>query len=145
MQQYGRSAFADLFASMAADSDYTHFADLRDFTQYDIRAAAEALWGYAMFNNLNLDRVGVTEEAIVSALRARTDFWNDEGELVSLMFEEFWDAVDDQKGLSPGLREQIKMQLASHFLAEKRATSIVVNNRDGIWLFDKAAIWSDDK
>lgn len=141
MQAYGRSTFADRFAEKAADSDYSRHTKLQMISQYDIRAAAEALWAYAMRNDVDLDRTELTENIVITALLAQDRRWDDENELVSTQFEEYWDLTDTFH-FSPSLVAQMQEELVRKFLNSKRAEYIVVNNRDGIWLFEKAAIWN---
>jgi hypothetical protein len=142
MQAYGRSEFADRFAEAAADSSYSSYRKLKDASQEDIRAAAEALWDYAMRANIDLSRTELTEQIVIRAMLAQEKRWGDENELVSTEFEEYWDATDTHH-FSPGLVRRIQEELARGFLAGKREKSIVVDNRYGIWLFSKATIWSD--
>lgn len=137
MQAYGRSTFADAFAEKAADSDYSRYPQLQSVSQYDIRAAAEAVWTYATREGI---RIGSLERGeVVQAMLAQVQRWDDEGELVSVEFEEYWDATDAQ-GFSSGLMEDIKKALARNFLEGKKGEHIVVDNRDGIWLFSKAGL-----
>lgn len=136
MQQRGRSEFADRFAGAAADTDYSRFPNLRSTSQYDIRAGAEALWTLAMRENADLDGLELDEKVVVSVLSAQAERWDDEGELVSVRYEEYWDATDEM-GFSGLLMKDIKRELARKYLEGKKAEHIVVDNRDGIWLFLK--------
>jgi hypothetical protein len=138
MQAYGRSQFADDFAAKAADSDYSRYPLLRSASQYDIRAAAEALWALALRNNLDVTELN--ERMVITAMLAKVQRWDDEGELVSVEFEEYWDATDEQ-GFSSGLMEEIKKALVRNFLEKQKTEHIVVNNANGIWLFRKDYLW----
>jgi hypothetical protein len=137
MQAYGRSTFADQFAETAADSDYSRHPQLQGVSQYDIRAAAEAVWTYATREGI---RIGSLERGeVVRAMLAQVKRWDDEGELVSVEFEEYWDATDAQN-LPSSLLDEMKKALARNFLEGKKGEHIVVDNRDGIWLFDKSSL-----
>lgn len=136
MQVRGRSEFADRFAEAAADTDYSRFPSLRSTSQYDIRAAAEALWTFAMRGGADLSRIELSEAVILTALHAQAERWDDEGELVSVRYEEYWDTTDEM-GFSGLLMKDIKRELARKYLEEKKADHVVVDNRDGIWLFRK--------
>lgn len=140
MQAYGRSVFADRFAEKAADTSYSDYAKLRDVSPYDIRAAAEALWSYAMRNDIDLVATELTGNIVITALLARVQSWDDESELVSTEFEEYWDATDLHR-FSPGLVKQMEEELARNFLNRKREDHIVVNSGYGIWTFEKKTIW----
>lgn len=141
MKAYGRSEFADRFAEVAADGDYSRHPKLQSASQYDVRAAAEALWTYAMRNNVNLDQVTLDEEIVVTAMLAQERRWDDEGELVSTEFEQYWD-LTDRMNFSSGLLEEMKKELVYKYLDIERTDHVIVSNRDGIWLFRKDGIWS---
>lgn len=137
MQAYGRSTFADQFAEKAADSDYSRYPQLQGVSQYDIRAAAEALWIYATREGI---RIGSLEQGeIIRAMLSQVKRWDDEGELVSVEFEEYWDATDAQN-LPSSLLEEMKKALTRNFLEGKKGEHIVVDNRHGIWIFDKGGL-----
>jgi hypothetical protein len=143
MQRHGQSTFENRFAAQAADSDYSKHAKLRDSTNSDILAAAEALWNHLQRNRINLRELGgLDEEIVITAMLAQAGRWEDEDELVSTEFQDYWDQTDTFN-FSYTLREQIKNELTISFLASKHDAYIVVNNRQGIWLFDKAEIWAD--
>lgn len=137
MQQYGRSEFADKFAEVAADSDYSRLPTLRDFSQYDIRAAAEAMWAEATKRGWDRDEMyrildSATVERVLSKRVAR---YTDSNELVSVEFEEYWDATD-LMGFSAGLREGMEEELVRRFANRKRASGLtVIENQHGIWIF----------
>jgi hypothetical protein len=126
--------FTERFAEAAADSDYSSHPFLRDFSEYDIRATAEALERFARREGVDL--AGLDERMVITAMLARVQRWDDEGELVSTEFEEYWDATDEQ-GFSSSLMEEIKKALASNFLEKQKAEHIVVSNQDGIWIFSQ--------
>lgn len=130
--------FTERFAERAADSDYSRHPQLRSTSEEDIRATAVALWTYATQERADLSGP-VSEQAVVAALLARTKRWDDEGELVSTEFEEYWDTTDTL-GFSAILLKDMKRELATRHLAAQRDDHIVVNNRDGIWLFSKDAL-----
>lgn len=142
MHAYGRSEFADRFALQAADSDYSNprYSKLQGVSQYDIRAAAEALWAYAIRNDVDLVALDLTEQIVITAMLSQERRWDDENDLVSSEFEDYWDATDEHN-FSTGLRKQIQEELARNFLAAKREKYVVVNGSHGIWLFDKNTIW----
>ncbi len=131
--------FTERFAEQAADSDYSRHPELRGISEEDIRAAAEALWIYAVQERADLSGP-VSEQAVIAALLARTKRWDDEGELVSTEFEEYWDATD-ALGFSAILLKDMKRELAAKHLTAQRDDHVVVNNRDGIWLFGKDSLW----
>lgn len=137
MQQRGRSDFADRFAAQAADSDYSRYPALQAASQYDIRAAGEALWTHAMRENVDLS--ALDEQMVIAAMLAQAERWDDEGELVSVRYEEYWD-MTDALNLPGVLMKDIKRELARKYLEEKKTGHIVVNNEYGIWLFRKEAL-----
>ena len=106
----------------------------------DITAAATALWTTALRQGPGaLDRLTLDEPTVITVLLAQKKRWDDEGELVSVEFEEYWDATDKLR-FSSGLLEEMKKELARGFLENKKADHVVVNNFHGIWLFDKAIL-----
>lgn len=129
--------FTERFAGLAADADYSRHRSLQGFSKEDIKAAAHALWTYAMRQDSDLS--GLDETMVIAAMSARTRRWDDEGKLVSLEFEGYWDATDEMNFSSLLLKDMARELSAKH-LAEQRASHIVVNNRDGIWLFDRDGI-----
>lgn len=134
MQQYGRSQFADHFAEVAADSDYSRHAKLREVTQYDIRAAAEALWSRKWRSEKDYSEQ-VTEADVIEALLAKVEYYDDENHLVSVVHQDYWDATDKLR-LSSGLLQQMQKELSRKYLYEKRIEGFtVVDNDHGIWLF----------
>ena len=140
MQTYGRSSFCDRFTQQAADSDYSRHAKLQGASQYDIRAAASALWTLAAREGIDLSELN--EGIVITAMLAQEQRWDNEDELVSTEFEEYWDATDAQ-GFSPGLRQDMQEELVRRFLDGKRKDHIVINDWDGIWTFRKADLWPD--
>lgn len=67
--------------------------------------------------------------------------YDDRDELVSVEFEEYWDATDAQNFTS-GLLEEMKRELSDNFMAERReAGCVVVNNEHGIWIFKFPEEW----
>lgn len=138
MQQYGRSQFADRFAEVAADGDYSRIPRLQGTTQYDIRAAAEAMWAAGTKRGWDREEMGrVLDVATVErVLLAKVSHFSDGNHLVSVEFEEYWDATDKQ-GFSFGLRETIQEGLVRNYENRKRQELLtVVNNQNGIWVFD---------
>lgn len=141
MRAYGRSEFADRFAEKAADTDYSWRVELQDFSQYDIRAAAEALWLHLARHGIGPNATELNEQIIVTAMRARAKRYDDGGDLVAQEFENFWDACDEQP-LSSATEDMIREDLVASFLSgQRKAGMIVVNNLHGIWLFNKNTIW----
>lgn len=137
MKQYGMSMFADRFAKMAADSDYSRHGGLQEVSQCDIRAAAEALWWNAARKGLDRDELyrGLAEADVISAMLAQVEHYMDDNHLVSVNFEGYWDMTDNMIE-SPGLRQQIEEHLSQNWLRDKKAEGCtVVSNRYGIWLF----------
>lgn len=136
MQQYGKSRFADHFAEVAADSDYSRYAKLRDTTQYDIRAAAEALWQQrTRSNGLKEYSEQVTEADVIEALLAQVEKYGDDNELVSVNYEHYWDLTDTLID-SSDLKKQIERHLAHKFMNDKRMQGCtVVENQWGTWFF----------
>lgn len=137
MRNYGLSKFADAFAEVAADTDYSRFASLRDVTQYDIRAAAEVLWQRITRSGGDPEEAAraLTEIDVTETLLARVEYYQDDNHLVSVNYEGYWDMTD---GIidSPGLKRDIQDHLARKYKAEKRTEGFtVVDNRYGIWLF----------
>lgn len=131
--------FTERFAEAAADSDYSAKPKLQGVSEFDIRAAGRALWHHwnATLNN-GADLIEIDEPAVIEALSAQVRRYDDEGELVSVEFEEYWDATDAHN-LPSGLLEEMKRELARGFLAKQReAGRIVVSDQDGIWIFDFA-------
>lgn len=137
MQQRGLSGFADRFAGVAADTDYSRKPALQSTSSFDITAAAEALWKDASRRGVDLEELtGTLDSAAVErALEAQVRRYDDEDELVSVEFEEYWDATDEKR-FSSMLLEQMKEELTRTFLSDKKEEGmIVVNNHEGIWLF----------
>jgi hypothetical protein len=137
MQRYGMSAFADEFAKAAADSSYSSYAKLQGTSQYDIRAAAEALWQRLVHQGEDMEQAGrsLTEDDVIAALLAQDEHYSDDNHLVSVNYEGYWDMTDGVIE-SPGLRRQIQEHLSSIYQRDKKAQGFtVVNNRYGIWLF----------
>lgn len=137
MQQRGLSGFADRFAEVAADTDYSRKPALQSTSSFDITAAAEALWRDASRRGVDLEELAsaLDSAAVERALEAQVRRYDDEDELVSVEFEEYWDATDEKR-FSSMLLEQMKEELARTFLSDKKGEGmIVVNNHEGIWLF----------
>lgn len=141
MQAYGRSEFADRFAEAAADSNYSAYPQLQVESQYDIRAAAEALWATGQRENIDVGSVELDEGNVITVLLTQEQRWDDEGELVSREFEEYWDATDTH-GFSASLTQRIQEELTRGFLTKCRTDHVVVNNSHGIWLFRKDVLTS---
>lgn len=143
MRNTGLSEFADRFAAVAADSDYSRDARLRGIDgNYDIRAAADALWTRTVRSGADLDLGLITESSVIEALLSLKKRYDDENELVSVEFEEFWDACDQQK-LSPSTKASVSADLVRDFLSRKRKEGFtVVDNAYGIWLFEFPAVRS---
>jgi len=130
--------FIDRFVEVAADSDWSSRSELQNTEARDIRAAAESLWihydnlGHHLSNAAGNLRPGV---GIANVLLSQVKRYDDEGELVSVEYEEYWD-VTDAIGLSNSLKNQMKGELSNSFLAAKEKEGcIVINNQEGIWLF----------
>lgn len=141
MHAYGRSEFADQFAERAADSDYSRHVKLQGFSQYDIRAAAEALWARLAWGGVDFNKVTLSEQVVITAMLALARRYDDGGELVSDEFSDFWDACGEQP-LSSATRDMIRENLVDNFLSgRRRAGMIIVSTVHGIWLFDKNTIW----
>lgn len=138
MHTNARDKFVERFTKAAADSDYSRHQRLREASQWDIQAAGEALWTYAMREDADVSEL--SEGMIVTAMLAQSRRWDDEGELVSVEFEEYWDATDAMN-LSGLLMKDMKRELAAKYLATRRDDFVVVNNRYGIWLFGKDTLW----
>lgn len=138
MQQYGRSVFADRFAEVAADSDYSRYAKNQDVTSEDIRAAAFALWEHLRRTGQDPQAYAekdLDEETVTSVLLARQGQYADETELVSKEFREYWDATDKMRFTFATL-DVMRKELARRFLTAKRTEGFtVVDNEYGIWLF----------
>lgn len=132
--QDGRIRFVDHFTEVAADSDYSRYPKLRDTTQDDIRAAAEALWQKRWKSPEDFSEQ-VTEAEVVEALLAKTEHYDDENHLASVIHKSYWDMTDDL-GLSSGLREKMQKELSQEYLYQKRIEGFTaVDNDHGIWLF----------
>ena len=132
-----KDVFVARFVEAAADSDYSRFSRLQATTPHDIEAAAEALWQHWI--QKGWDRGGLlhalTEGVVFSTLLAQVKRYDDENELVSVEFEKFWDACDEQK-LSAHTLSCVQDDLARSFLTRKRSDGYtVVTGQDGIWLF----------
>lgn len=129
--------FAQKFIELAADSDYSRYQKLRDISERDIRAAADALWLKSSRNGSVEDTFAFLDEStVVSALRCLARRYDDANDLVSSQFREYWDATDKHIK-SPGLLARMEAELCSGFLASKKEEGItVVDNAYGIWLFD---------
>ena len=138
MHSSARDKFVERFADLAAESDYSRHPQLRGASEWDIKAAGEALWTYAMREDIDISKPG--ESMVITAMLAQTKRWDDEGELVSVEFEEYWDATD-KLGLSGLLTKDLKRELTAKYLATRRDDFVVVNNRYGIWLFGKDTLW----
>lgn len=137
MQQYGKSRFADRFAEVAADSDYSSYAKLQRTSQYDIRAAAEALWQRTRRAQDRPEEVAkhLTGVDVINVLTAQVERYDDDNEMVSVNYEGYWDWTD-KLGLSSGLRQRMQEELAQKYLAEKRAEGFTtVSNQWGVWLY----------
>lgn len=137
--------FHERFAEKAADTDYSRYPQLQALSKYDINATAEALRltairlgthvrGWGMLDDLTLD-----EPTVITALLALKRRWDDEGHLVSVDFEEYWDATDTHNFPS-SLLEEMKRHLVRQFLESKKTEHVAVSNPYGIWLFDKAVL-----
>jgi hypothetical protein len=130
--------FIDRFIEVAANSDWPSRQELQDTEELDIQAAAEALWIH--YDNLghHLPRAAGNLRpgaGVINVLLSQVKRYDDKGELVSVEFEEHWDAIDAM-GFSDSLKNQMKEELAHVFLAaRKKEGCIVVNNQDGIWIF----------
>jgi hypothetical protein len=137
MQRYGMSKFADEFAKAAADSSYSSYAKLQRADQYDIRAAAEALWERLVRRGADMEKAGrsLTESDIIEAMLAQVERYDDDNHLVSVNYEGYWDMTDGVIK-SQGLRKQIQEHLSGIYQHDKKEQGFtVVNNRYGIWLF----------
>lgn len=140
MSKRAPNEFTEQFAEHLADSDYSRHPQLRGVGESDIRAAAEALWTYA--RQERMEPFGLmNESSVVTVLLSQVKRWDDEGELVSTEFEEYWDATDEL-GFSAVLLKDMKRELAAKHLASQRDDHVVVDNREGIWLFSKDALWN---
>ena len=126
--------FVEQFSNRVNDSDYSRHSHLRDASEKSIQAAAQALWTYATGQAIRLPELD--EYLVTTTMLAQAKHWDDEGELVSVEFEEYWDATD-ALNLSAILMKDLKRELAAKHLADQGDSCVVVNNRDGIWLFDK--------
>lgn len=138
MQQYGRSQFADRFAEVAADSDYSRFPVLRDLTQHDIRAAALAMWAEMTKRGWDREEAGkiLDSNSVERVLLNKIARWDDDSHLVSTEFQEYWDATDEMK-FSSGLLEDIRLELMNKYIVRKRNDGLtVIENQHGIWLFN---------
>lgn len=134
MQQRGMDEFADRFVEAAADSDWSRRPRLRDAEQSDIRAAGLALWSHRTESGSGLE--SITEADVIGAMEAQHVRYGDEGELVSLGFQEYWDTTDEM-GFPDHLLRAMKKELARKFLEDRKQEGfIVIDNREGIWLFD---------
>lgn len=137
MRNYGLSEFADAFAEKAADTDYSRHASLRDVTQYDIRAAAEAMWQRITRSGGDPEEFSkrIMGMDVVETLLAKVEHYQDDNHLVSVNYEGYWDMTDGMID-SSGLKRDIQDHLARKYKAEKRSEGFtVVDNRYGIWLF----------
>lgn len=137
MQQPALLEFIDEFTKTAADTDYSAKPSLQGVSPFDIKAAAVALWhesakwgwGRAtLFASLN-------PSVVLHSLEAQVKRYDDDNELVSTEFEEYWDTTDTFN-FSTGLRGEIQEGIVRHFLKRKEEEGLaVVSNQDGIWLF----------
>lgn len=137
MNNRGMSVFCDRFAEVAADSDYSRIPKLQDVSQYDIRAAAKALWRRAIKVGLNPESVKETlnEADVIWALEAKVKSYQDDNELVSVEFEKYWDATDGMK-FSASLLLDMEYELSNRFQAQMRKEGfVVIDDIHGIWLF----------
>jgi hypothetical protein len=137
MRNYGLSEFADAFAEKAADTDYSKHANLRDVTQYDIRAAAEALWQKITHSGGDPKEFSkrIMGMDVIETLLAKIERYDDDNHLVSVNYEGYWDMTDGMID-SDGLKRDIQNHLARKYKAEKRSEGFtVVDNRYGVWLF----------
>jgi len=137
MRKYGLSQFADRFAEKAAEADYSKFPHLRDVTQYDIRAAGEALWQRITRSGGDPEEFSkrITGTDVVETLLAKVEHYQDDNHLVSVEHEGYWDWTD-KLGLSSSLRQQMQEELTRNYLAEKQGEGFTtVSNQWGIWLF----------
>lgn len=129
--------FPGRFAEKAADSDYSRYPQLQSLSKEDIYATAEALRIQGLRLGVHVSDLEPDEPFVITALLAQKQRWDDEGELVSTEFEEYWDATDEHH-FSTSLLEEMKRELSRNFLDGKKEEGfVVVNNQDGIWLFDK--------
>lgn len=129
--------FVARFAELAEDSDYSAHPELRHTTRHDITAAAEAFFWHLLVAGARCGEVedGLAVSNIVPALKARTAFYADQGDLVEDEFTEFWDSVDAQ-GFTFATRERMRNELTAKFLEKKRGDGFrVVDNDEGIWVF----------
>lgn len=139
MRQHGMSEFADRFAEKAADTDYSRYPQLQGVDQYDIRAAAEALWWRITcspaYPEAKEYSEQITDMDVIETLLAKVERYDDDNHLVSVNYEGYWDMTDGL-GLSSGLREQMQRELTHKYLREKRIDGFTtVSNQWGIWLF----------
>lgn len=133
-QHERRNRFADHFAEVAADSDYSRHPKLRDTTQHDIRAAAEALWSKRWRSQEDYSEQ-VTETDVIEALLAKVEHYADENHLVSVAHKDYWDKTD-KLGLSSDLRQRMEKELSHEYLYGRRIEGFMtVSNDHGIWLF----------
>lgn len=129
--------FPGRFAEKAADSDYSRYPQLQGLSKEDIYATAEALRIQGLRLGIHVSELEPDEPFVITALLAQKQRWDDEGELVSAEFEEYWDATDEHH-FPTSLLEEMKRELSRNFLDGKKEEGfVVVNNQDGIWLFDK--------
>lgn len=130
--------FIKRFAELAAGSDYSGHDKLRDVDSHDIRAAAEALWRH-LFRKKRADRAearaSVSEQDVIEALLARIERYDDDNELVSTVYEDYWDQTD-KMGFSFEVRQRMQEELTRKYLAEKQDNGCIpVSNPYGIWIF----------
>lgn len=134
MRQHGMSTFVDQFAKVAADTDYSRYTKLQRIDQYDIRAAAEALWQKRWYSREEFSEQ-VTDADVIETLLAKVERYDDDNHLVSVKHQDYWNMTDGL-GLSSGLRERMQRELSLKYLAEKRMEGFTtVSNQWGIWVF----------
>ncbi len=138
MNDNGLGNFVERFTGVAAETDWSRYPQLQAASEYDIRAAGQALWirwnprpGYGL----------IIPQDVEKSMLSQVKRYDDRDELVSVEFEEYWDATDTQNFTS-GLLEEMKRELSDNFMAERReAGCVVVNNEHGIWIFKFPEEW----
>lgn len=137
MQQLTMAEFVDAFTEVAADTDYSAKPSLQGVSRFDIQAAAAALWRESIRRGWGRETVFASLDStiVLHALGAQVKRYDDENELVSTEFEEYWDTTDTFD-FPTGLRQEMQEIIARRFLKGKEEEGMVtVNNRNGIWLF----------
>lgn len=137
MSKYQMGEFIKRFADVAADSDYSRYTQLQDISQFDIDAAARALWQHTAEEKKDAEETArdLIEADVLRVLLAQVEHYMDSNDLVSVNYEGYWDMTDSLIG-SPGLRKQIEEYLSAQYLLNRRTDGqTVVDGEHGIWFF----------